>query len=255
MINRILNALWYLRSPKYWLHFIYMLKCRYFLPNYDTPTNIDKAKSWAINNAVSYNEAFAKVGLKGNFVGLDNDTLSLGKQLATKSKVKMGGPGNVHLLYDAVKTLKAQKVIETGVAYGWSSLAILKALTEIGNGKLYSVDMPYPRRNNEKDVGIVVPKSLKKNWFLTRRPDQPGILEVIKMSGGDIDLCHYDSDKSWWGRNYAYPLLWEALKVGGLFICDDIQDNLFFLEFVRHRSLKFSVIEYNGKFIGLIRKI
>ena len=136
--------------------------------------------------------------------------------------------GEIVAVGNAVKNLKAQKVIETGVAYGWSSLAILKALTEIGNGKLYSVDMPYPRRNNEKDVGIVVPEFLKKNWFLLRKPDQPGILEAIKMSGGDIDLCHYDSDKSWWGRNYAYPLLWKALKVGGLFICDDIQDNLFF---------------------------
>ena len=100
-----------------------------------------------------------------------------------------------------------------------------------------------------------MPEFLKKNWFLIRKPNRPGILEAIKMSGGDIDLCHYDSDKSWWGRNYAYPLLWKALKVGGLFICDDIQDNLFFLKFVSHRSLKFSVIEYNGKFVGLIRKI
>ena len=55
------------------------------------------------------------------------------------------------------------------------------------------------------------------------------------MTGGSIDLCHYDSDKSWWGRAYAF-LLWKALKPGGLFISDDIQDNMFFAEFVKLKS-------------------
>ena len=58
----------------------------------------------------------------------------------------MGGASHIHLLYDCVRLSKAKKVIETGVAYGWSSLAILKALSLTKNGKLFSVDMPYPRK-------------------------------------------------------------------------------------------------------------
>ena len=46
-----------------------------------------------------------------------------------------------------------------------------------------------------------------------------------------LDLCHYDSDKSYYGRRWAYPKLWEALKTGGIFISDDIQDNWAFKEF------------------------
>ena len=72
---------------------------------------------------------------------------------------------------------------------------------------------------------------------------------------GKIDLCHYDSDKSWWGRHYAYPILWDSLKSGGLFISDDIQDNLYFSEFVKKKNLKFVIVEFEGKFIGLIRKL
>ena len=64
--------------------------------------------------------------------------------------------------------------------------------------------MPYPRKNNEKEVGIVVPQYLRENWVLIRKPDKPGITEALKKLNGKIDICHYDSDKSWWGRHYAY---------------------------------------------------
>ena len=114
--------------------------------------------------------------------------------------------------------------------------------------------MPYPGKNNENDVGIVVPENLKKNWILIRKPDKPGIKEALSKISGKVDLCHYDSDKSWWGRHYAYPLLWDSLKSNGLFISDDIQDNLYFSEFVKEKVLNFAVVQYQGKFIGLIRK-
>ena len=58
----------------------------------------------------------------------------------------MGGASHIHLLYDCVRLSKAKKVVETGVAYGWSSLAILKALSLTNNGKLFSVDMPYQEK-------------------------------------------------------------------------------------------------------------
>ena len=88
------------------------------------------------------------------------------KKLEKKSSVKMGGPAHINLLYDCVQLLNATKVIETGVAYGWSSLAIIKAFKNKKNAKLYSVDMPYPLKNNENDVGIVVPDYLKKIGYL-----------------------------------------------------------------------------------------
>jgi len=171
----------------------------------------------------------------------------------------MGGSGHIHLLYDCVRLLKVENVVETGVAYGWSSLAILKAMSQNGFGKLYSVDMPYPRKKSENDVGIVVPQNLRKNWTLIRKPDNPGIISALNNARGPIDLCHYDSDKSWWGQHYAYPILWKSLNSKGLFISDDIQDNLYFSEFVKKNLLNFAVVEldqypFEAKFVGLIRK-
>ena len=76
----------------------------------------------------------------------------------------------------------------------------------------------------------------------------------MNKAGEQIDLCHYDSDKSWWGRHYAYHILWDSLKSRGLFISDDIQDNLYFSKFIEKKSSKFAVVEYEGKFIGIVRK-
>lgn len=253
MLNKILLVVWYVLRPKYYLHFFSIIK-RKFLINHDTIEKNNKAYEWAKINAISYTEAFERLDLKGDIVGLDNQTIMDGYKLEAKSSVKMGGSGHIHLLYDCVRLLKAENVIETGVAYGWSSLAILKAQFQNGSGKLYSVDMPYPRKNNDNDVGIVVPKNLRKNWVLIRKPDKPGIIDAINKAGGKIDLCHYDSDKSWWGRHYAFPILWNSLNSKGLFISDDIQDNLYFSDFVNKRLLNYAVVKFKGKFIGLIRK-
>ena len=67
-------------------------------------------------------------------------------------------------------------------------------------------------------------------------------------------LCHYDTDKSYWGRKWAYPKLWGSLKSGGVFISDDIQDNFAFKEFVEEKGVIFSVIESQGKYVGIFTK-
>jgi predicted O-methyltransferase YrrM len=171
----------------------------------------------------------------------------------------MGGAADVDLLFDIVRLTGATKVIETGVAYGWSSFAILHAMsinyeTGASRGELFSVDMPYPNRGNDQFVGIVVPDRYRQGWTLFREPDRLGLLKAIEASGGHIDLCHYDSDKNWWGRAYAFPIMWDALRSGGVFISDDIQDNFFFSHFVEEKQVPFAVTKSQGKFIGLIRK-
>ena len=252
-MNRFNTLIWFLFRPKYWEHTVYKIR-RKFLLNHDTPKNKIKATKWASLNSVSSRKALLSLGFKGAFVNLNSNYLKYAKMRASKSPVKMGGPADLNLLYNSVKLLKASRVIETGVAYGWSSLSILKAFSERKKGVLYSVDMPYPKKNNEEYVGIVVPKNLRKYWCIIRKPDRPAIIDAIKLAKYQVDLCHYDSDKNWWGRSYAYPLLWNALRPGGLFISDDIQDNLYFSYFVKSKSLNFAITKHKGKFIGLIRK-
>jgi predicted O-methyltransferase YrrM len=152
---------------------------------------------------------------------------------AAQVPVAMGGAADVELLYDLVRALRPDRVLETGVALGWSSLAILLALESLGHGELVSIDMPYPGMNNDTFVGIAVPSHLRSRWTLVRRPDRD-ILKTTVRRLGPIDLAHYDSDKSRPGRTFAYPKLWQALRPGGILMSDDIADNSVFDEFARH---------------------
>ena len=55
--------------------------------------------------------------------------------------------------------------------------------------------------DNEDNVGCVVHPLLRSNWTLIRKPDIIGLPFALKKLG-KIDLCHYDSDKSYRGRKW-----------------------------------------------------
>jgi predicted O-methyltransferase YrrM len=256
MIEKLKTLLWFSKRINYWRHAL-ALFARKFYVNKDTHTLRFKATQWASNQHVSVEEALISIGLSKKNTKIEYLSKSLIKEaqtLAKNSKVVMGGAGDLDLLFAASKLSKANKALETGVAYGWSSLAILESFSSSKNSKLISIDMPYPKMNNEDFVGIVVPEYLKAKWSLIKEPDRNGIKKALKKFGGTIDFCHYDSDKSYYGRRYAYPILWKALKNKGIFISDDIQDNFAFKEFVEIRKLNFAVTKSAEKYIGIVYK-
>jgi predicted O-methyltransferase YrrM len=160
-------------------------------------------------------------------------------------------------LYHLCEFLKVKKVIETGVGYGWSSLAILLSLKNRDSSKLISIDMPYIQYNYDSFVGSVVPGELKKQWQLKQCSDRMGLESSIKQLGS-IDLCHYDSDKNYVGRMWAYPRLWNALRKGGIFISDDISDNMGFRDFCVQQKIEPIVTELSRdgvtKYVGVAVK-
>jgi predicted O-methyltransferase YrrM len=161
---------------------------------------------------------------------LHREELETAQTTVNSIPIRMGGPGDIELLYQIAVYLKAAHVIETGLAYGWSSLAILLAIQHRQQAHLISVDMPYPALGNERHVGSAVLESLHPYCTLIRRADRTGLPMAIAQLR-TIDMCHYDSDKSYEGRMWAYPRLWEALRDGGVFISDDVNDNQAFRDF------------------------
>ena len=96
-------------------------------------------------------------------------------QISAQEKLKaidfdLGGGGNFPLLYFLTRSIRPRTVVETGVAAGFSSNAILSALKENGGGHLYSSDFPYFRiEDPEKYIGFVVDEELKGNWTCLKR--------------------------------------------------------------------------------------
>ena len=69
-----------------------------------------------------------------------------------------------------------------------------------------------------------------------------------------IDLAHYDSDKSYEGRLYGYKKLWDYLRPGGVLISDDIGDNMAFIYFCKLIERTPTIIKDKNKFQGIIFK-
>ena len=92
-------------------------------------------------------------------------------------KYDLGGGHNYELLYFFTRKIKPEIIIETGVAAGWTTLAILKAMKINKIGSLYSSDFPYFRfKNPEKYIGFLIDKkNLYPNWFLDTRGDDKAL--------------------------------------------------------------------------------
>lgn len=255
MIEKARTLIWFAARPRHWAQ-ARELAARKFRANNDGPDAFAAATAWAGQRAVPVREALDIIGLKpaGQLPQVPESLLQEATARARLATVSMGGAGDLGLLHAAVALSGSRRVLETGVAYGWSSLAILSALEGRADARLVSIDMPYPKAGNERFVGVAVPEALRPHWTLIREPDRYGLKKGLAALGETIDLCHYDSDKSWWGRAYAYPLLWDALSPGGVFMSDDIQDNLAFRAFIEAKDVPFAITACEGKYVGIARK-
>ena len=243
----------------------YILHCFGFSSsdNIDPEYKRKEAIRWCRERAISPQMALEKIGLPGDLINPTEahpEIFGKAKQAVENHEIpfrdmKLAGAADLTLIYSVMLHSGARNVIETGVALGWSSLAILLALQVKEDGQLASIDMPYLTLEAKRDwVGLVVPPELHRRWHLYRMPDRYGITKAFRRLSV-VDLVHYDSDKSYKGRMQSYGRIWQGLRSGGILISDDIGDNLAWKDFCVGNGIEQSVIEYNGKFIGLARKL
>ena len=259
MRNKLKIILWYLKRPKYYGQFFLKIFRRLNIIIFKN--NEDIAIKWCQKNAVTTEEAILQITgktIRKPIKELFLDIFLDAKKRADSCPVKMGGAGNIDLLYYLSEYLKAENVIETGVAYGWSALAILLSLSSRKNAKLISTDMPYPGLDNSEYVGCVIPDTLKEKWKLISESDTYALPKALD-NFNHLDLCHYDSDKYYEGRMWAYPKLWKLLRDGGILISDDIENNLAFKDFSKSISKKPLIIKlpnsnksYKFQYIGVL---
>ena len=177
------------------------------------------------------------------------------KQISSSLPAGMGGGGFYALLYFITRIRKPLTVFETGVASGFSSRAFLEAISKNGQGRLFSSDFPYLRiQDSAKYIGVMVPEYLKKNWTLYLKGDRKN-LPLMVSDNPSIDIFHYDSDKSRSGRKWALSFLKKYFNAETIIIMDDIQDNSFFMDFVRSNQYFFKVFHFEGKYCGLVSQI
>lgn len=257
MLEDIKTFLWFITRPNLYPALIDLIIRKFFLSDEDTIQKKKLALDWCEEKAISHQNLYQELGIGQvnsfkNVIGENN--YSLISEKIQESDADFGGPGDLDLLYNICREKNIVNAIETGVAYGWSSSAILNGISE-GNGTLVSVDMPMPKQSDYHMIGVAVQDIHQDRWKLIRKPDKYGLLEAIKLTNGPIDLIHYDSDKSYYGRKWASPIIMKHLALKGYFISDDIEDNMFFKEFVEKNNLQYWVTKVDNKFIGIIQKL
>ncbi len=257
-MKQIRILLWFLIRPKYWQYFFHfiMWKLHNLRHSRNTAEERAQAMAWCEQHAVDRQAALRQIIGTSEFPSFDEqfkDLIAAGQEAVSKTSIPMGGGGDMELLYQCAEYLQATSVIETGVAFGWSSLALLVSLHNRPNAKLVSTNLPYPRGNSEKYVGCVVPAYLQSQWTVIPYPDRQGLVKAFKMLPL-IDLCHYDSDKTYEGRAWAYPRLWASLRGGGIFVSDDVGDNFAFRDFCAQIVQMPVIFQYKNRYIGLLLK-
>lgn len=258
--HRLRIFVWFLSRPS--LYKQLMREIISFVKRKEHPTlsYSEEAVSWCIKSACDEEKALLRIDPSWNFLDFNQEFPKLvkdGFKVIESFNFNWGGQGNISLNYCLAKHLQAERILETGVAYGWSSLSILAYLNRMNRGSLVSIDMPFWGTQHEDKIGCVVPSSLRDRWKLIRLPDRDAIPALLKKNLS-FDLCHYDSDKSYQGKIWALPRLWSTLREKGILVCDDINDNLAFKHFCESEMIDPIIVKtYDSqvqKFVGIALK-
>lgn len=137
--------------------------------------------------------------------------------------------------------------METGVASGASSSAILQALDFNNCGSLFSSDLAgvIPR----EFAGLCVDEHLRRRWHLYHDGDRVNIPRIVNRVES-IDLLHYDSAKGAEEMEWVIAEVVPAMNRFGVIVLDDIDRHSFMRDFVKHTDLSWSVFGSVGV-IGL----
>jgi hypothetical protein len=142
-----------------------------------------------------------------------------------------GDPEFVRAAWCLVRHLRPVRVVETGVAHGFTTRFILEALARNGGyGRLWSIDVPPIDPEMARHVGVAVGGRHPERWTYIKGPSRLRLPPLLAMLG-TIDLFVHDSMHT--ERNVRFELdrAWRALRASGGMIVDDIDVNQGFKSF------------------------
>lgn len=155
-------------------------------------------------------------------------------------------------LYAAVRAVDADVVLETGVASGISTTALLAAVKET-SGRVVSIDLPFHvdssltqrrRATYEEFGGAAVPSDATSGWAIPQRLTDDWTLHEGKTQRllpdvlaelPELDVFVHDSEHSRLCMSYELEAAWPRLQPDGLAVCDDVSWSGAWREFLERR--------------------
>ncbi len=158
-----------------------------------------------------------------------------------------------------VQCLRPEVMVETGVAVGFTTATVLRAMEENGRGRLYSIDLPALQYDTDRPIGSAVPEELKHRWDL-RLGDSRKLLRPLAEEVGPVDIFLHDALHTYASQRREYRTMWPHLRSGGVLISDDVE-NPALIELAQEVGVEPQIIlgsnrrsEAGGSAIGLLRR-
>jgi len=221
-----------------------------------------------VSKAVSIEEAMEKIFGKKTIDSKVFDDLEkhienfvlIKKDLKWPSKenpylIEYGLPKSIcRFLFNLCIFSKAERIIETGVANGFSSSYILLALDIANSGKLISIDsLMLPWQTREK-IGQGIPSNLKKRHTLIIGNSLVELEKFLKENLL-IDIFMHDSEHTYSHMIKEFSIAWTMIKKEGFLLSDDVARNDAFLDFAeRINKIPIIIEEEDGDYFGIIQK-
>ncbi len=139
----------------------------------------------------------------------------------------------VLLQYAAIRALRPELVVETGVANGISTSYLLFALHQNKRGVLHSIEigdstyLPPGRK-----TGWAVPEWLRERWQLHLGDARIMVPELLAQLG-TVDVFIHDSLHTYEHMKFEFEQAYPHIRPGGLLISDDALWNSSFQEFAQ----------------------
>jgi len=174
--------------------------------------------------------------------------LSLPANRSGYSELHNGSLTLGRLCYAAVRALKPDIVIETGVARGVTSACVLGALRENGKGRLHSIDLPPLAEEAERLTGCAIPELLKDRWSLHRGTTRALLEDLLRQCGGRMRVFIHDSLHTHRNMYWEMMAAYKTLARPGMIIADDVELNRAFEEFVEEtKPSRSGILQESGK--------
>jgi hypothetical protein len=136
-----------------------------------------------------------------------------------------GDPGLVRLAWCVTHHLRPDVAIETGVARGMTTAAVLRALAENDSGHLFSIDLPPLAESGLRvQTGAAIRSEDTARWTLLKgssRSMLPRLIHEVRR----VDLFVHDSMHTTRNVRFELEQVWPVLASGGVMLADDVERN------------------------------
>ncbi len=167
----------------------------------------------------------------------------LGRHMASSGlKVGEGHDADANLarvVWCAIRHMDPQRVLETGVARGVTSVLALGAMAQSngGLGRLWSIDLPPMMSGWHEQSKVLVDEIAWPDWTYIRGSSRRTMASTC-ASMESIDIFIHDSLHTPQTMKYEFEKAWPFMRAGGLLISDDVEGNSAFVDFVKSRRVE-----------------